>query len=127
MWQEKFSKQLQEYKAEKFWREREVIDKREGVFVEMNGRPNLQFSSSDYLSLTTDPEVVEAFSNATKKYGFGSGASPMVSGYTHPQQALEEEFADFVKRDKAVFFFKWICRKLRFIFSTFFKQRYYFV
>ncbi|MCD8573618.1 MAG: 8-amino-7-oxononanoate synthase [Gammaproteobacteria bacterium] len=45
-----------------------------------------------------------AFKQAVDVYGLGSGSSPLVSGYYQSQRDFEESFADFVQRDKALFF-----------------------
>lgn len=59
------------------------------------GRSLLNFGSNDYLGLAADPRVVEAAVEATRRYGFGAGASPLVTGWREPHEALAAELAAF--------------------------------
>ena len=43
-----------------------------------------EFCSNDYLSLAAHPKLQEAFSQAARQYGFGSGASHLVCGHSAP-------------------------------------------
>jgi 8-amino-7-oxononanoate synthase len=63
-----------------------------------------RFNTNDYLGLATHPKVIAAFQQAAAEYGLGSGASPIVSGYSTLHHALEEAFAAFLKRDRAILF-----------------------
>ncbi|RUL88403.1 8-amino-7-oxononanoate synthase [Tautonia sociabilis] len=63
--------------------------------VEQDGRPLLNFSSNDYLGLAGDPRLVEAAGRAAGRFGWGSGASPLVSGWTEAHRELAEAIADF--------------------------------
>ncbi len=53
------------------------------------------FCSNDYLGLRDHPRVVNAVKEALERYGLGSGASQLVSGYTEVHAELEEELARF--------------------------------
>ncbi len=55
----------------------------------------IDFSSNDYLGLASDPRVIAAATRAAERFGFGSGASPLVSGWKTPHQELSEGLADF--------------------------------
>ena len=63
--------------------------------VERDGRSLVNFASNDYLGLAADPRVVEAACSAAGRYGWGSGASPLVSGWREPHEALAEALAEF--------------------------------
>lgn len=66
---------------------------RDGVEVERNGRPLLDFSSNDYLNLTQHPALKQAAIKAIERYGVGAGASRLVTG-NHPLYAeLESRLA----------------------------------
>jgi 8-amino-7-oxononanoate synthase len=62
----------------------------------------INFSSNDYLGLSTHPEVVRAFQEAAGKYGVGSGASHLVTGHGPEHEALERALAAFTGREKAL-------------------------
>ncbi|MDP2139876.1 MAG: 8-amino-7-oxononanoate synthase [Gammaproteobacteria bacterium] len=64
----------------------------------------LSFCSNDYLGLANHPQVRHAFKLAVDRYGLGSGGSHMVTGHCVAHQALEEELADFMGRDRALLF-----------------------
>ena len=72
--------------------------------VKINHQICINFSTNDYLGLSKHPKVIKACQNGLDHYGFGSGASAMVSGYSKAQQQLEESFAGYVKRPAAIFF-----------------------
>ncbi len=64
-----------------------------GGWVQLDGRQLLDFGSNDYLGLAADPEVIDAVRHAAGEYGWGSGASPLVSGYGVLHRRLERDLA----------------------------------
>jgi 8-amino-7-oxononanoate synthase len=64
----------------------------------------LHFDSSDYLSLTEDPRICEAYQRGYALYPSGSGASMLLSGYHINHQALERAFADLLSVDECILF-----------------------
>ena len=46
-----------------------------GIHTSVAGHPIVNFSSNDYLNLTTDPRVKAAAQKAVEKYGCGLGSS----------------------------------------------------
>lgn len=85
-------------------RQRQTRDSAVSPFVLVDGKSYLNFASSDYLGLANDPRVVTAFKRAADRYGVGSGAASVVSGYTAAHQALEEALADFFGYPRALVF-----------------------
>jgi 8-amino-7-oxononanoate synthase len=65
-------------------------------------REAVNFCSNDYLGLSAHPEVVQAFADASMRYGVGSGASHLVTGHTLAHQVLEEALAAYSGREKAL-------------------------
>lgn len=61
------------------------------------------FSSSDYLGLSTHPELISAATEAIGYFGTGSGGSRLTTG-TSIHSALENELAQFFGFDDAVLF-----------------------
>ncbi|EDP74699.1 8-amino-7-oxononanoate synthase [Hydrogenivirga sp. 128-5-R1-1] len=77
----------------------------ESLFRERRQIENLKdFCSNDYLGLRDHPEVVGSAVEALKRYGLGSGASQLVSGYTEVHRRLEEELARFKGTPACVLF-----------------------
>lgn len=64
----------------------------------------INFSSNDYLGLARSDRVKQAFIEGVNLYGFGSTSSPLISGYYHSTQKLEQEFAQLVKTEDTIFF-----------------------
>ena len=98
--QEKFQKLSLEGK----FRKRLQVTKRDKNLVFLNNKQLLDFSSNDYLGLSTDARVKKAFAEGAWRYGLGSGGSFLVSGYNAVHQALEEKFAEFLHQPKALLF-----------------------
>lgn len=48
--------------------------------------------------------MIRAFNRAATRYGVGSGASQLITGYSRPLQRLEQELADFTGRPRALLF-----------------------
>jgi 8-amino-7-oxononanoate synthase len=72
--------------------------------VVRDGRSLLNFASNDYLGLANDPRVVEAACSAARVHGWGSGASPLVSGWREPHEALSTALAKFERVDAVALF-----------------------
>lgn len=68
------------------------------------GQELLNFAENDYLGLRHHPKIVTACIEASKKYGVGSGASALISGYSYEHQQLEQELADFLGYEKTLLF-----------------------
>lgn len=64
-------------------------------WVQIGGRRLVSFASNDYLGLAADPRVCEAACEAVRRYGWGAGAAPLVTGWTEEHEALASALADF--------------------------------
>jgi 8-amino-7-oxononanoate synthase len=87
-------------------RHRRVVEGWQGAepIARVDGAERLVFCSNDYLGLARDARVTDAFVQAAKRYGAGSGASHLVSGHTREHHALEEELAAFTGRERALLY-----------------------
>jgi 8-amino-7-oxononanoate synthase len=65
----------------------------------------LAFCSNDYLGLAQHPALAEAAREAATRCGVGAGASPLVSGHSASNDALERELAAFVGLPRALYFY----------------------
>jgi 8-amino-7-oxononanoate synthase len=63
--------------------------------IALDGRDLLNFGSNDYLALAADPRLAAAAAVAAAREGWGSGASPLVSGRSASHQRLERRLAEF--------------------------------
>jgi len=59
----------------------------------INGRELLMFCSNDYLGLAAAPQIAEALAEGARRWGGGSGASPLVSGHSAAHQAVTDTLA----------------------------------
>jgi len=69
-----------------------------------NGREYVDFSSNDYLGLSSHPALVAAAREALDRYGVGSGASRLMSGDLAIHHELEESVAVFKGTEAALVF-----------------------
>jgi len=82
-----------------------VFPKLEGKIsnrMKFNGREVITWSVNDYLGLSNHPEVRKIDSEAAAKYGsaYPMGAR-MMSGHTSMHEKLENQLADFVRKESA--------------------------
>jgi 8-amino-7-oxononanoate synthase len=99
-----FDKELRSLKDRGLLRNPVCIDSSQGARISINGRHFINFSSNDYLNLSGHGDIVKAAMDALKKYGFGSGASRLLSGTLKPHRKLEERIARFKKTESALVF-----------------------
>lgn len=97
-------KQLTELKKQDAYRKRRPLDSPQGVQVSINGHSFLSFCSNDYLGLANDKRICQAATEAISKFGVGSGASQLISGYSSAHASLEEKLADFLGYQRCVLF-----------------------
>ena len=76
----------------------------QGPEIVVHGRRLINFSSNDYLGLASDPRLAEAAQHAARRWGWGSGASPLVSGHQGPHAELCRRLAQFKQAQAAVLF-----------------------
>src|SRR3989304_5455303 len=72
--------------------------------VKINGKDVILLCSNNYLGLANHPKVKEASISAIEKYGFGSGASRLVSGNMKLHEELEQRLARFKGTEAALVF-----------------------
>ncbi|MGK0306263.1 MAG: 8-amino-7-oxononanoate synthase [Gammaproteobacteria bacterium] len=95
---------LNKRRNEGLFRSRNTLDSAAGPLIEIDGQHYINFSSNDYLAMRRSSVVAQAWVDGISEYGGGSGASPLVTGYTKAHQALEEYLASELKRDKVLLF-----------------------
>ena len=101
---EALSAELEALKAADLYRAPRVFEGRADRTVVKDGRELLCFASNNYLGLTADEAVIRAASEATLRYGTGSGASRLVSGTMELHVRLEKELAKFKRTGAALLF-----------------------
>lgn len=99
-----FERELAQLEKEHLLRRIAVIDKEHGSYITINGKRALLMCSNDYLGLAAHPALREAAIRAIERYGFGSGASRLVSGTGRLHAELEERTAGFKGTEAALIF-----------------------
>ena len=61
------------------------------------GEKLINFGANDYLGLAADPRLGRAVTRAIETDGWGSGASPLITGRTAAHAELENSLADFIE------------------------------
>lgn len=77
--------------------------RREGKIC-INGKAYWDFSSNDYLGLSSAPQLAEAAKAALEQFGTSASASRLMSGDTELCHRLEEKVARFKKKEQALVF-----------------------
>jgi 8-amino-7-oxononanoate synthase len=72
--------------------------------LSLDGRELINFGSNDYLGLAADPRLARAVVEAVATEGWGSGASPLVTGRAALHRRLEERLAAFEGTEAALLF-----------------------
>ncbi len=104
-WIDEFEIRIAELDAAHLRRRRRVVQPDGGARMSVDGRTMLAFCSNDYLGLASHPALVDAACAGAKRFGVGSGASPLVSGHSAANHALEQELAAFVRLPRALYFY----------------------
>ena len=92
------------YQKQGLARQTIAFSERDKDSIYINDDRYINFPSNDYLGISNHPEITKAFIKGVESFGFGSCSFVLVSGYSSIQQKLEEQFAEFVGRDRAIFF-----------------------
>jgi 8-amino-7-oxononanoate synthase len=76
-----------------------VVDRAQGVEIEVAGRTMVMMSSNEYLGLTRHPKVVAATKEAVDTWGTSPCGSRLANGSRRYHVELEEELAAFVGKE----------------------------
>jgi 8-amino-7-oxononanoate synthase len=99
-----FGEQLQALRTHSLYRRLREIGSAQGVNVDLVGKRLVNFSSNDYLGLANDPRLREAAITTMEKFGFGAGASRLISGTQSPHLRLENALAKWKETEAALCF-----------------------
>lgn len=105
-WQTHWHRQLERIESEgKRRRLREFVRQPDSA-VELESKQGrvLNFGSNDYLNLACHEKVLEVIRSGLDKFGWGSGASPLVTGRSAAHSELETALAEFEHTEAALVF-----------------------
>lgn len=104
-WLDEFDGRLARLNAQALRRQRRAVRPGPDGRMTVDGEPLLAFCNNDYLGLAQHPALKAAVHTAVEAYGVGSGASPMVSGHSVANAALEQALAAAVQLPRALYFY----------------------
>jgi len=81
-----------------------VRSSRQTARITIDGKALVNFGCNDYLGLAADDRLIAAAHGAAECEGWGSGASPLVSGRGESHAELERRLADFEGTEAALVF-----------------------
>lgn len=93
---------LEERKEKRLFRILKPAYYRRESRIYIRGREYIDFSSNDYLGLSTHPHLLEAAKRAIDKLGAGASASRLLSGDLEIHHQLEDRVAIFKGKQKAL-------------------------
>lgn len=80
------------------------VEQSDATEVMVEGKRRIMVGSNNYLGLTNDPRVLEAASDALRKYGSACTGSRFLNGNTDLHERLETELAALTGKDAALVF-----------------------
>lgn len=96
--------QLNDFKQKDLLRRLICIESASDTRIRVGGDEKIIFCSNNYLNLAQDNRIIEAAKIAMDKYGFGSGASRLISGTIEPHIELEKQLALLFQKEAALVF-----------------------
>lgn len=96
--------ELKELKERALLRQLRTVEGPQEPYIQVHGKSYLSFCSNNYLGLANHPRIKEAAIEAIQRYGWGAGASRLVSGNMTPHEELEKNIAAFKDTEAALLF-----------------------
>ncbi len=101
---EKINERIRAGKERNIYPYMQTAEKIKGMYVTIDGRQLLQFTSYAYLDLLNHPKVRQAAQSALTDFGTGTQGARFLSGTTKIHRELEKTIAQFKKTDEAMVF-----------------------
>lgn len=95
IWEQAAAEVLGELARSHLDRSRREVEPIDATHVRWGGRELINFASNDYLGLSHHPQVIARARQALDQYGAGSGASPLICGYTTAHAKAENRIAQW--------------------------------
>ncbi len=103
-WSQRVGAALDERRRQQRWRQRTLLSVNRAGWLQHDGRRYRNFASNDYLGLSDDARIIDAWQQGAARYGVGAGASGHVTGYAQPHGELEAELAQWLSYPRALLF-----------------------
>ncbi|MDC5848223.1 8-amino-7-oxononanoate synthase [Vibrio europaeus] len=122
VFEQRIDSALSERKAKGLTRSLNTVESSNTVCLTHDEQEYLNFSSNDYLGLASDKELTKAWQEGLDLYGNGSGASPLVTGFSSVHQKLEETLCQWLGFERAILFGSGFSANQALLFSLLTKQ-----
>lgn len=103
-WSQRVQEALEQRRKMGQYRQRTVCQQANGRSLRIAGTNYLNFSANDYLGLSDDPRIINAWQQGAARYGVGAGGSAHVTGFRTPQAELEQRLAAWLGYPRALLF-----------------------
>ncbi|MCC6575664.1 MAG: aminotransferase class I/II-fold pyridoxal phosphate-dependent enzyme [Planctomycetes bacterium] len=103
-WAEYFAQQRKTWAEQNLGRKLRIMRQKPNARVVIGSQEMINFSSNDYLGLVSDMRIAEAAARAAGRFGWGAGASRLVTGTSSLHNELEVEIAKFRGTESALLF-----------------------
>ncbi|WP_425666632.1 8-amino-7-oxononanoate synthase [Vibrio tubiashii] len=104
VFEQRIDSALSERKAKGLTRSLKAVESNNTASLTHDDQEYLNFSSNDYLGLASDKELTKAWQEGLDIYGNGSGASPLVTGFSSAHKKLEETLCRWLGFERAILF-----------------------
>jgi 8-amino-7-oxononanoate synthase len=96
--------ELNKIKESGLYRNLKAVESAQDTHIEIEGKTYLSFCSNNYLGLASHSSVVKAVKDAVEVYGWGAGASRLVSGNMTLHETLEKVISKFKRKEATIVF-----------------------
>ncbi|QGU88334.1 8-amino-7-oxononanoate synthase [Erwinia sorbitola] len=103
-WSQRIAQALIARRTSGQYRQRHLSEQGDARSLRVAGQDFTHFSGNDYLGLSHDARIIDAWQQGAAHYGVGAGGSAHVTGYRTPQAELESELADWLGYDRSLLF-----------------------
>jgi glycine C-acetyltransferase len=95
---------LEDLRSKGLYNQIDTLQGANGPIITINGQDLINLSSNNYLGLATNPRMIQANIEATKKFGNGAGAVRTINGTLTIHDELEATLAKFKHTEAAIAF-----------------------
>ncbi|MCG9578088.1 8-amino-7-oxononanoate synthase [Vibrio tubiashii] len=122
VFEQRIESALSERNAKGLTRSLKAVESNNTVCLTHDEQEYLNFSSNDYLGLASDKELTKIWQEGLDLYGNGSGASPLVTGFSSAHKKLEETLCQWLGFERAILFGSGFSANQALLFSLLTKQ-----
>ena len=102
-----YTSELEKLKENSSFRSIKNIEEKISKYIVVEGRKMLNFSSNDYLNLSTNKDLISEFVERYKnssEFLFSSASARLLTGNSKSYSVLENKFANLFKKERALLF-----------------------